>query len=157
MYLGRLQNYKCLSTSDLSTKNFTHKTYILEIQSQRARIDVRFVQLRIDRPRLGWCAQLMPWSTLSIEALQCLSPHVGPWISLTSHQSMIDTEKDGDYEDKSSAADVLQTFDCLCNVCKSLFDIVCLMRAIAYHLMKSIFCQLWGSKKYSWKDCRWFG
>ena len=42
-------------------------------------------------------------------------------LGLASHQSMIDTEKDGDYEDKSSAADVLQTFDCLCNVCKSVF------------------------------------
>ena len=42
-------------------------------------------------------------------------------LGLASHQSMIDTENDGDYEDKLSAADVLETFDCLCNVCKSVF------------------------------------
>ena len=34
---------------------------------------------------------------------------------------MIDTEKDGDYEDKLSAADVLQRFELLCNVCKCVF------------------------------------
>ena len=42
-------------------------------------------------------------------------------LGLASHQSMIDTENDGDYEDKLSAADVLETFDCLCNVCNSVF------------------------------------
>ena len=34
---------------------------------------------------------------------------------------MIDTEKDGDYEDKFSAADVLEKFEMLCNACKSVF------------------------------------
>ena len=34
---------------------------------------------------------------------------------------MIDAEKDGDFEDKFSAAGVVETFDCLCNVCKSVF------------------------------------
>ena len=42
-------------------------------------------------------------------------------LGLASHQSMIDTENDGDNEDKLSAADVLETFDCLCNVCNSVF------------------------------------
>ena len=40
-------------------------------------------------------------------------------LGLASHQSMIDTEKDGDYEDKLSAADVLEKFELLCNACKS--------------------------------------
>ena len=42
-------------------------------------------------------------------------------LGLASHQSMIDTEKDGDYEDKFSAADVLEKFELLCNACKSVF------------------------------------
>ena len=42
-------------------------------------------------------------------------------LGLASHQSMIDTEKDGDYEDKLSAADVLEKLELLCNVCKSVF------------------------------------
>ena len=44
-------------------------------------------------------------------------------LGLASHQSMIDTEKDGDYEGKLSAADVLQRFELLCNVCICLFGI----------------------------------